>query len=275
MILAVLAPVLALATAQPARYPFASSPCKVGSKSFVVKLDSFYQPNDPENDSEGAQFVTIGGKEAERRTGKYISDGAYTFVAPPDGSVCERTAAFAVGGKLVAVLYQEDNRPFQGLLHAAFFDPAAGKVVKVEKKLGPLMDVIATDDGFAFSNLVARSDADTMTRKSPWGTELSGTDKDLGAFRRVSLKEGKVSIVTDPDLSFEKSPWKQFYSKKEDYLADAGWDEAAHEFRNKVVYELSYFDRRKSPEEQKCIGMTAKRRGKIPEDRWHCLKLRH
>src|SRR5262245_57058209 len=95
--------------AQPKRYPFDSATCKLAGKSFEVRLETIYKPGDPENDSGGAQFVQVGGKEAEKRTGKFISDGAYTFLKPEEGSLCDKTQAYAVGGKLAAVLYLEDN----------------------------------------------------------------------------------------------------------------------------------------------------------------------
>lgn len=275
ILITILLSVTGLANPNPAKHPFASSSCKFKDKAFEVKLESAFAPNDPGNDSEGAQFISINGKEAEKRGGKHMADGAFTFLEPEEGSLCDKTKAYAVGDKFVAVLYQEDNRPFQNLLHAAFYDPAANKIVKVERKLGAINEVIATKDGFAFSNAVERSDADSIERQSPWGKTLWGSDKDLGALQRVRLEKGKIKIAFDPDLSFEHSLWKDFYQKKEDYLADAGWNPKTRKFRNVVVYDLTHFNRKESSEEQKCIGMTHKTQAGVAENKWRCRKVQH
>lgn len=264
-----------LALAKPGRYPFSRARCKLGSKKFEVKLESAFKPGDPDDDSEGAQFISVGGRDAEKRSGTYIAEGSYTFVKAPEGSLCDKTAAFAVSDTLAAVLYQADNRPFQEILHVAFYDPKTHKVIQVEKNLGPLGEVMATKNGFAFSNVVPRSDADFVKHKSPWGKELTGTDQDLGALRRVTLEKGKPSIAFDPSLSYSESPWKDFYPTEKEFLDDAGWDAATGKFQNTVVYSVNYFNRKEAPEEQKCIGMTKARGSPIADDKWRCLKIPH
>jgi hypothetical protein len=264
-----------LAQAKPARYPFSRALCKQGTKRFEVKLESIYKSGDPDDDSEGAQFISIGGREAEMRQGKNLTDGSYTFVKPLTGSLCDKTAAFALSETLLAVLYQADNRPFQEVLHVAFFDLGKKKVTQVENNLGPLGEVIATKEGFAFSNVIARSDADFVKHKSPWGKELSGSDQDLGAYRRVSLEGDKVKIAFDPALSYKESDWKDFYATENEFLEDAGWDAASGKFTNNVVYVTAYFNRKEGPEEQKCIAMTKARGVAIADDKWRCRKIQH
>jgi hypothetical protein len=273
LLIALLLPSPALA--KPMRYPFSRASCKAGPKNFEVKLESIFKSGDPDDDSEGAQFISIGGRDAEKRDGKNLTEGSYTFVKPLTGSLCDKTAAFALSGKLVAVLYQADNRPFQEVLHVAFFDIAKKKVTQVEGNLGPLGDVIAAKEGFAFSNVIARSDADFVKHKSPWGKELSGSDQDLGAYRRVSLDGDKIKISFDPSLSYSVSEWKDFYSSEKEFLADAGWDPATGKFANEVVYAVAYFNRKEGVEEQKCIAMTTARGAAIAEEKWRCRKIAH
>jgi hypothetical protein len=253
--------------------PFDSATCKFQGKTVTVKLESKYEPGDPQDDSGGAQRIQIGGAEAERNSGRHELDFAFNFVSNPasdDPPLCDKTAAFALGGKYVAVIYKADGRPFQDILHLAVYDPATDKVIET-KKLGPLGQVIAAPGGFAFTNVVARSDLDTIKHKSPWGKILSGGDDDLEAYRHVSLDGDKIKIEFDPEFSFEKSKWKEMYDKKEDYLSDAGWDPKTATFRNLVVYKTSYFSRKESPEEQICIGMTTARQAGIAK--WRCKKF--
>jgi hypothetical protein len=261
----------------PARYPLASTTCQFQGKTFAVKLETVFEPGDPSNDVGGGQFLTVDSHEVEiqkKMKPPYLSL-SFLDPDPDDSSLCDKTQAYAVGGKVVAILYTTDNSPFQDILRAVFYDPSKRQIVKVEKNFGPLKDTIATKDGFAFSTVIPRSDADEISIEGPWGKELSGSDDDLGAYSRVTYDKNTVSVSLDPDLSYENSPWKKFYNNKEEYFKDAGWDPKTKSFKNVVVYSLTHFNRNESNEEQQCIWMTSKRaKGKAPlEDKRHCVKF--
>lgn len=197
--------------------------------------------------------------------------GDFSFVPITEKSGCDGTQAFSLSKNTLAILYSQDNRPFQAIYKVVFWDAKKDKIL-FRQSLGPVSQYMKVKNGFAFSTIVERSDADSIEMTTSAGLKMNASDKDLEALQVLKFDGKDVKIEFDPDLSFEKSPWKKFFKSKDDYLLTIGWSEAEKKIKNQVVYYASNFNRSKSNIEEMCAAFTDKRGGVIAANSWRCLK---
>jgi hypothetical protein len=252
--------------------PFKETKCQIGSSkaSLFLRFDKKLEPS--ENDYSGAPMLFLKSKHTvalEPLTDPYPGD--FNFIPAKGNSTCNGTQGFQLSKTAIAVLYSKDNRPFQDLFQVAVWDSKADKISD-KRELGAVEELFEVKGGFAFSSIIPRSDADQVKMTSATGREMSATDKDLNALEVVTLNGNKLKIEFDPKLSYAKSKWKKFFKDQEDYLKSSGWDAKKKTFKNIVVYEASYFNRKESDILETCIALTDQRGGEFESSGWRCLK---
>lgn len=252
--------------------PFQETICQLGTAkaSFLLRFDKKIDP--AENDYSGAPMVFLRSNKThiiEPLTKPYPGD--FSFIPAQEKSTCNDTQGFELNNSTMAILYSKDNRPFQDLHQVVVWDTKADKILD-KRELGAVVKYFKIKDGFAFSKLIPRSDVDQIQMTSPSGRKMNATDKDLNALQAVTLNGDRLKIEFDPKLSYEQSPWKKFFKNQNDYLQSTGWDSKKKTFKNVVVYEATYFNRKESDISESCIALTDKRGGEINRSGWKCLK---
>ena len=251
--------------------PFRKTLCQMGDTkaSFLLRFDK--KINASENDYSGAPMVFLKSKKAhiiEPLTKPYPGD--FSFVPAKENSTCIETQGFELNNNVMAILYSKDNRPFQELYQVAVWNTKTDKIID-KRDLGAVTEYFKTENGFAFSTMIPRSDADEFKMTSSSGREMTAIDKDLGALQTATLDKNKLKIEYDPKLSYERSNWKKFFKNQEEYLNTAGWDSKKKNFKNIVVYKASYPDRKEKDTLESCIAFTEKRDREFDRSKWKCL----
>lgn len=252
--------------------PFKETICQVGTTKAIMLL-RFDKNNDLKaNDFYGAPMLFLKSKKVhsiEPLANPYPGDFSFTKVK--DHSACADTQSFELNKSTIAILYSKDNRPFQDLVRIVVWDAETDKIID-KRELGVADEYFKVANGFAYSKVIPRSDVDSREMISDSGRRMTATDKDLNAFQTVVLNGNQLKMEFDPQLSFARSKWKKFFKDQDEYLKFTGWDPKAKTFKNLVVYEASYFNRKESDILESCIAFTDQRGGGFGRSKWKCLK---
>lgn len=249
--------------------PFKQTTCRLGKNKTSLLLRFDKKPTTAQNEYTGAPIVFLKGTKTHTIE-PLKDDGDFSFISPKIKSKCKDTLAFPMGKDLLAIFYSKDNRPFQEIYKVVTWNSKSDKIVDTQI-LGPVSEIFEINDGFAFSTLIPRSDADEREVNSESGKVLVATDKDLNALKVAKIYDKKLFIEFDPHLSYEKSQWKKFFKDKAEYLNASGWDSVLKTFKNIVVYEASELKFKERALKETCIALTF-RRGERFENKWRCIQ---
>lgn len=244
--------------------------CKVGEMEFEILLANDLKEEDEEYRDFGYPYVWVRiGKRAPFLGLEAREYNELLFLETSKGNRnggkkaegCEKTFAYQMKDGTIAVLLRQNDRPMPDQVAVFYFDPGAGKTVAGNRELGAFKEVTKTDDGFEVE--VAMGPTDLAINTVQLNGQLYGAEElTLSYWVKVQSANGSVKASLDPDLTWKKSQWANYFKSREEFDRAFGLDLKKGTYANQWIYLI-----RTTPW---CIQPLPYRTIKGSDTAWHC-----
>lgn len=146
-------------------------------------------------------------------------------------SACSKSLGYLVGKDQLAVLFLKENSPKHDKLIIQYFDVNTTRPVKLLETDYPVDKTEMIAEGFAFRVTGDRQDLE-MGKVTISSHAFTYQDRDFDVWMTHTPSGPEYSGT----LSYQKSPWKNFFKNENDFLIATGWDAKEKKFSNVHLY---------------------------------------
>lgn len=145
--------------------------------------------------------------------------------------LCSKSHGYMIDPETMAILLLKENRPFKNKLVMQLFDIKTLKPTELIETSYLTDRASKTKTGFAF-NTFRENHNPEIGKVLIEGNEYIFQEKEFPQWMEYSQR----SFSLEPDLTFERLPWKKHFKDQVDFLAVTGWNQIEKKFAKNIVY---------------------------------------
>lgn len=204
--------------------------CQVGGNRIEFSVRGYSKFTEPKDKGFGELlFYRI--KDSYHHIDGTEAGSRYLRFFKSEKGLCSKAASYDIDGDTFALLLLKANRPYKDKLVIQLFD---------SKKMTPLK-TISTDymadksmhapNGFTFRINSERLDIE-MGSIMMDGQKFTYQDRDFQEW----INFEKDSFFINEKLTFQESPYKEFFKDEADFLTSTGWSNSDRKFTKRSLY---------------------------------------
>lgn len=204
--------------------------CQVGGNRIEFSVRGYSKFTEPKDKGFG-ELLFYRVKESFQHIDAAEAGSRYLRFFKSEKGLCSKAASYDVDGDTFALLLLKANRPYKDKLVIQLFD---------SKKLKPLK-TINTDymadksmhapGGFTFRTNSERLDIE-MGSVMMNDQKFTFQDRDFQEW----INFEKENFFINEKLTYQESPFKDFFKDEADFLTATGWSSADKKFNNRTIY---------------------------------------
>jgi hypothetical protein len=182
---------------------------------------------------------------------------------PGTSPLCSKGQGYYLNNSTILLLFLKENRPFKDKLVIQFIDAKTSRPKEFLETNYLTAKALKTPKGFAFSSFREIYNPDIGRITIEKGSFIY-QEKDFPIWIHYSQKGFEV----DPDLTYERFPFKKVFTKKEDFFQAAGWSTNEKKFTRQILFHATNHELKKS-----CILLLSEAHKPSEADPWKCQTI--
>jgi hypothetical protein len=243
-------------------FPRDKDVCYIGHQRLELLLRGNSKFTEPKDSALGSYVMMVAKDKSRSLPLSKPNIDSYRFFKS-ESKICKKTAAYVLDQNTVAILFGKENAPFINKLSFQLFETKTLKPTTFVDTDFQSDLTIPKKDGFAFIVHSERLDMD-MGKVSIQGSEYTYQDRSFPLWMSYTLK----GFETDPDMTFERFPWKYFFSNKNDFFEASDWSAEKKTFSKSTIYLATNHGLKKE-----CLLLTTGRLKLQGSESWRCYEM--